>query len=132
MIEFLCKKCGIKDSAVNIASIIAKEKRCISCINKDRDEKNKKHSQEYYKTHKTKQVVETSATCKYCGESFMRKNAEYCSSKCRSVGIKLAKLDKQSKQIANLKETASIEVYGANIQRVRGYINETTRKFIDD
>ena len=129
MIEFLCKKCGIKDSAVNMSSIIAKDKRCVSCIDKDRYERNKKYSQEY---NKTKQVVETSGTCKYCGESFMRKNAEYCSSKCRSIGVKLAKLDKQSKQIANLKETASIEVYGANIQRVRGYINETTRKFIDD
>ena len=132
MIEFLCKKCGIKESAVNIACVIAKEKRCVSCIDKDRDEKNKKYSQEYYKTHERKPVIETSATCKYCGESFMSKNAKYCSSKCRSVGIKLAKLDKQSKQIANLKATVSTEVYGANIERARVYINETTRKTIDD
>ena len=130
MIKFICRECGKVDEATDMSSIANKGKRCIDCINIDIDERNvaRKESQKKY----IKPPKKIEIKCKICKNIFTGVGASYCSSECRNIGRKLLKLEQQAKQIASLKRTVSIEVYGANIEKGKGYIKDRTRKHIDD
>ena len=130
MIKFICRECGKVDEATDMSSIANKGKRCIDCINIDIDERNAANKEKNKKNRKP--IKEVAIKCSVCEKVFIGKTASYCSSECRNIGRKLFKLEQQAKQIASLKRTVSIEVYGANIEKGKGYIKDRTRKHIDD
>ncbi len=118
--KYICKECSEEAEGKNIGQIIQRNKVCLSCINK--------RDKERAEDRRDKQPKYSELTCKICGNTFTGIRAAFCSEECRSIGRKINKLEKQSSQIANLKQTVQVEVYGANKERAHNYIKEHTRR----
>lgn len=126
----ICPECG-----VNVFTTVSqvKYKQCEECTNKaylKRLAENSIKTKVGYK--RVAPVYEL--ICEHCKESFKacKSTVRFCKKpECVKIGTKIRKLEREAIAINKLQKLASIEVYGANVNKMQKYINDKSRKHID-
>ncbi len=150
---YTCKRCGDTDTAESFAQIMERNKLCTRCINpktqlslvaikkRNRTYKvpelvktQKNHPKKEKQVRVPKERVVYEEPCEHCGTLFKSHvcTVRFCKApECVKIGAKIRKLEREAAAINRLAKMAQITVYGANQNKMQKYINDKSRKHID-
>lgn len=127
---FVCPICEDEYKSLGTCSYITEEitptkLTCSPECAQKREQEKKEAQKAAAKIHRAK--------CEYCLGIFDQKGKEkYCSDECRKKGREKSKFYKDLKLANDAVALSKVRVYGANADLAKGFVNEKSRKNIDD